>query len=99
MTSGVDPAGITRAPDAGRGLCRSNRRLPLYGVSPADTGAVPTSAGQVGCMATDGSRLPMLIDQPEFCNDPCERAPHNGRRNTKCSAAREGNVAMANMLS
>ena len=34
-------------------------------------------------MAADGSRLPMLIDQPEFCNDPCDRAPHNGRRNTK----------------
>ena len=56
--------GLPERPDAGRGLCRSNRRLPLYGVSPADTGAVPTSAGQVGCMATDGSRLPMLIDQP-----------------------------------
>jgi hypothetical protein len=28
-------------------------------------------------MATDGSRLPMLIDQPEFCNDLCDRAPHN----------------------
>ena len=49
-----------RALGAGRGLCRSNRRLPLYGVSPADTGAVPTSAGQVGCMATDGSRLPTV---------------------------------------
>ena len=54
---------IGRTPEpsgAGRGLGRSNRRLPLYGVSPADTGAVPKSAGQVGCMATDGSRLPTV---------------------------------------
>ena len=67
--------GLPEPPAAGRGLCRSDRRLPLYGVSPADTGAVPTSAGQVGCMVTDGSRRPMLIDQPEFCNDPCNRVP------------------------
>ena len=46
--------------DAGRGLCRSDRRLPLCGVSPADTGAVPRSAGQVGCMATDGNGLPTI---------------------------------------
>jgi hypothetical protein len=49
-----------RALGAERGLGRSNRRLPLYGVSAAYTGAVPRSAGQVGCMATDGSRLPIV---------------------------------------
>ena len=49
-----------RVADAGRGLCRSDRRLPLCGVSPADTGAVPMSAGQVGCMATDGNGLPTI---------------------------------------
>jgi len=49
-----------RALGAGRVLGRSNRRLALYGVSPADTGAVPTSAGQVGCMAR-----PMVVTFPQ----------------------------------
>ncbi len=49
-----------RALGAGRGLGRSNRCLPLYGVSPADTEAVPTSGGQVGCVATDSSGLPTV---------------------------------------
>ena len=43
-----------RALGAGRGLCRPNRRLPLYGVSPADTGPVPASAERTGFMAADG---------------------------------------------
>ena len=43
-----------RALCAGRVLGRSNRRLALYGVSPADTGAVPTSADRTGFMAADG---------------------------------------------
>ena len=45
-----------RALGAGRGLGRPDRRLPLYRVSPADTGAVPTSAVEIGFMATDGYR-------------------------------------------
>jgi hypothetical protein len=49
-----------RASHTGWGLCRSDRRLPLYGASPADTGEVPTSAGRVGCMVADGSRLPTV---------------------------------------
>ena len=49
-----------RALGAGRGLGRSNRRLPLYGVSPADTGAVPTSADEIGFMENDGVRLPTV---------------------------------------
>ena len=49
-----------RALGAGKGFGWSDRRLPLYGASSADTGAVPTSAGQVGCMVTDGSRLPTV---------------------------------------
>ena len=39
---------------------RSNRRLPLYGGSPADTGAVRTSVVEIGFMATDGVRLPAV---------------------------------------
>ena len=53
--------GRTPEPSApGGDFCRPNRRLPLYEASPADTGAVLTSAGQVGCMATDGSGLPTV---------------------------------------
>ena len=53
--------GHTPEPSApGGDFGRSNRRLPLYGASPADTGAVPTSAGQVRCMATNGSCLPTV---------------------------------------
>ena len=44
-----------RALGTGRELGRSNRRLPLYGFSAADTGAVPMSADEIGFMATDGS--------------------------------------------
>ena len=73
--------GLPEPTEAERGLCRSNRRLPLYGASPADTGAVPTSAGQVGRMVTGGRRLPMLINQPGFCDDPRDRAPHNALGN------------------
>ena len=49
-----------RALGAGREFGRSNRRLPLYGGSPADTGAVRTSVVEIGFMATDGVRLPAV---------------------------------------
>ena len=34
--------------------------------------------------------IPMLTDQPEFCNDPHDRVPKNGGRNTKSSEASIG---------
>ena len=39
-------------------LCRFKPLLPLYGALSTITGAVPTSVGQIGFMATDGSRVP-----------------------------------------
>ena len=55
-----------RALGAGRGLGRPNRRLPLYGVSAADTGAVPMSADEIGFMANDGVRLPTVSTTVEL---------------------------------